>query len=404
MTKRLNNMENISIQDYNYQLPEHRIAKYPLKNRADSKLLCYSNGTINTSTFKHIVSEVPSDTMLIFNETKVIHARVFFRKETGAIIEVFVLEPYEQEVQTAYQQKHKSTWKCMVGNAKRWKDTPLTFPLKDGKTLEIHKKGKSNELFIVEFSWDSNQTFIDLLDEIGKIPLPPYLNREAEEDDKIRYQTVFAKNEGSVAAPTAGLHFTDNIIQQLTDKGVTTAKVTLHVGAGTFKPVSEDDVKKHLMHDEKIVISLQMLEHLHKHSDKRFTPVGTTSVRTLESLYWYAVKLLETKEDTNFDIPQWYPYDPHTHLPSRKEALEIIIQHMHQHNQFTLKGNTQLIIIPKYTFKMTDAIITNFHQPKSTLLLLVSAFVGENWRNIYDYALENDFRFLSYGDSCYLKG
>ncbi len=396
-------MKDIDIQDYNYNLPDSRIAKYPLENRDDSKLLLYEKGEKKTLIFKNISSEVPSDAMLIFNETKVIHARLFFRKETGAMIEVFVLEPYEKDVQMAYQQKGNGVWKCMVGNAKRWKDSPLKLQLQDGDTLEITKKGKEDELFLVEFSWNNTKTFIELLDEVGKIPLPPYLNREAEEDDKVRYQTVFAKNEGSVAAPTAGLHFTNEVITQLTNNGVKTEKVTLHVGAGTFKPVSENNVKKHHMHNEKIVISRQTIQRLYEYAERKFTPVGTTAVRTLESLYWFAVKLVNNSDNQYFDIPQWYPYESHEKLPDRGEALQVIMQYMDEQKLNYLKGNTQLIIVPGYQFSMTDAIITNFHQPKSTLLLLVSAFVGEDWHEIYDYALQHDFRFLSYGDSCYLK-
>lgn len=398
----MNHPRDIAIEEFNYPLPDEKIAKYPLANRDASKLLHYHGGNIENTVFKQVPEIIPSDSLLIFNETKVVQARLQFKKTSGAHIEVFILEPYNTDIQSAFQSSEGSMWKCFVGNAKKWKDQNIFLEINDHITLEAQKIKQEGNTFIVSLSWNSEDTFSNILLKAGEIPLPPYLKREAEPDDRKRYQTVFARLDGSVAAPTAGLHFTNEILFQLQQKNIPTAKVTLHVGAGTFKPVDSEAIGDHEMHNEQIVVKTDTLIHLAKHAHKRFTPIGTTSVRTLESIYWYGVMLLEKGDQAVFDIPQWFPYENHNAI-SKEQSLQAVIAKLQQNNQSQLTGQTRLMIAPGYKYHMVDAMFTNFHQPKSTLLLLVSAFLGEDWKKIYDYALAHNFRFLSYGDSCYFQ-
>ncbi|MFW5974931.1 MAG: S-adenosylmethionine:tRNA ribosyltransferase-isomerase [Bacteroidota bacterium] len=397
----MNNPKQISIEHYDYPLPEEKIAKYPLEKRDESKLLFYKYGHIASHVFNIVPDLLPDDTFLIFNETKVVHARLPFRKNTGASIELFILEPDDMDMQTAFGKNTPVRWKCLVGNAKKWKSGPLYLKLENGVTLKAENEGRKHDAYIIKISSDSTKPFSELLSLAGEVPLPPYLKRKPTGLDKLRYQTVFARHDGSVAAPTAGLHFTEHILQKIRQKNIASVKVTLHVGAGTFKPVIEKEAGKHTMHTEQMVISKKTIRELYEHADKRFTPVGTTSVRTLESLYWYGVKIAREGDDAEFNIPQWYPYI-NNHPPlTRREALKNVINRLNQKQADQLRGQTRLMIVPGYKYHMTDAMFTNFHQPKSTLLLLVSAFVGNDWKKIYRYALENRFRFLSYGDSCY---
>lgn len=394
----------ISISNYTYQLPDERIAKYPLNERDASKLLIYKNNTIKEGIFPDIINELPPNAMLAFNNTKVIRARLKLQKPTGAEIEIFCLEPLAPaEVQMAFDSRTTTTWKCIVGNARKWKDTPLVKTLEiEGSSFELTiKKGERlGDAYSIEFNWNNNNfSFAEIIEVIGLTPIPPYLNRETENIDKDRYQTVYSQHQGSVAAPTAGLHFTDNILGKLLSSGHQLLNVTLHVGAGTFKPVKSEEVAGHEMHTEHFVIERTSLESLIRNNNALIA-VGTTSVRTLESLYWYGVRLL-SGESIDKGIEQWDPYN----LPdyySTREALQALLTFMDQHKQSHLAGKTAIIIVPGYRFKMINGLVTNFHQPQSTLLLLIGAIVGDKWKDIYSYALDNDFRFLSYGDSSLL--
>jgi S-adenosylmethionine:tRNA ribosyltransferase-isomerase len=388
----------LRIEDFSYELPSERIAKYPLKNRYDSKLLIYRNGNISASQFTSIVKEIPTDTLLVYNNTKVFFARLEFFKSTGARIEVFCLEPVQKEINQAMQSTRALTWKCLIGNAKKWKGEVLECNILKGK-LEARLLGKEGADYLVELSWNTDITFAELADQIGNVPLPPYLQREAEESDKERYQTVYSKNEGSVAAPTAGLHFTDEILEELRSKGVTELPITLHVGAGTFQPVKAETMKGHDMHAEEFTVSKTQLLQLHQHikANKPIVVIGTTSLRALESLYW----IHENEPLQNVAVNQWTAYESErTDSPLQK--LESLIGQLESHGLEAIHGKTQIIIAPGYKFRFANGLVTNFHQPKSTLLLLVSALVGQNWKNIYHYALQNNFRFLSYGDSSLL--
>lgn len=398
--------QSIRIDDYDYSLPSGRIAKFPLFERDQSKLLIYKDGSLSQDTFKHLDQFLPPNSLLFFNETKVIQARLQFFKESGAKIEIFCLEPYQpvNEIQTAFQQTSPVVWKCFIGNSKKWKQGSIKKQIKINQEqieLRATRAGKLGEAHLVEFSWTpSNHNLSQLLESAGLVPLPPYLNREAEEEDKDRYQTIYAQHDGSVAAPTAGLHFTEGVFKKLTSKGINPEKVTLHVGAGTFKPVSSEKISGHEMHTEKIIVSKSTLQKLIEKEHKKTIVVGTTTVRTLESLYWFGVKLMVDRS-TNFSINQWDPYQAKYQIEQTpKQILENIFQFMNKHELEVLQGETQLMIAPEYDFKIADILITNFHQPKSTLLLLVSAFMGDDWKTAYQYALDNDFRFLSYGDSC----
>lgn len=399
--------KKIGINQFNYFLPEGYIAKYPLAQRDSSKLLVWQNGSIEKAVFREIGNFLPEDSLLIFNNTRVIHARLLFRKQTGALIEIFCLEPEDtRDYQVAFGQRGKSIWRCMVGNAKKWKEGYLVKSITDGDRsveLKARKRTGNHSIASIEFTWDPEYTFAEVLEKAGVLPIPPYLHRETEPEDEVRYQTVYAKNQGSVAAPTAGLHFTENVLRRLQNKNIATREITLHVGAGTFRPVKSETIEEHAMHQEQVVIPLSFIEELIDHPRKTIA-VGTTSVRSLESLFWLGQKL-ETSEDLpSFpEIQQWEPYLSKETITARK-ALMNIRKYMNAEKKEVLRFTTRLIIVPGYEFRMTEGMITNFHQPKSTLLLLIGAFLGNQWREVYNFALNNDFRFLSYGDSnLYLK-
>lgn len=395
---------DISIEDFTYDLPNERIAKYPLENRDLSKLLIYKNGQIEQKQFPEINTVLPENAMLVFNNTKVIQARLKFKKATGAEIEIFCLEPLSPvEVQMAFDSRETTTWKCIVGNARKWKSDPLTKCITiDGNKINITvEKGEQlSDAYSIGFKWDnSNYSFAEIIEQIGLTPIPPYLNRETEEIDLDRYQTVYSEHNGSVAAPTAGLHFTNEILGQLQSLGHELLNITLHVGAGTFKPVKSEKIAEHDMHTEHFIITQLALDQLIANANPCIA-VGTTSVRTLESLYWYGVRILEN-EDIQHGVQQWDPYNL-KNTYSKEEALKALLSFMKVNNINTLSGRTSIIIVPGYQFKMIKGLVTNFHQPQSTLLLLISAIVGKKWKEIYDYALANEFRFLSYGDSSLL--
>ena len=412
----IKDVQNISIEDYNYPLPEERIAKYPLAERDASKLLVLNNDTISSSHFRNIGDFLPKDSLLVFNETKVVRARLQFTKESGAAIEIFCLEPItcDGDYQLAFGSASPSRWKCLVGNSRRWKNetlcrdvTPVAsqnvIPVaSQNVTLYAKRIEKTDNYSVIEFSWKpENMSFAEILESAGEIPLPPYLNREAEESDRERYQTVFAKYEGSVAAPTAGLHFTNNLITELKDKGISFEEVTLHVGAGTFRPVSSETIGEHEMHSETIVVKKSCIENLIRNYNKTIIPVGTTSMRTIESLYWIGLMLIEEgMEERQLHLQQWFPYKERDVMASAEESLSAILEYLNRHDMNELHASTALMIAPSCKINIAKALITNFHQPKSTLLLLVSALIGDKWKEVYQYALENDFRFLSYGDSC----
>ena len=396
-------VKSISIEAYDYPLPEERIAKYPLAERDASKLLVLKDNEIQESQFRHVGDFLPKDTLLVFNETKVIRARLQFRKATGSRIEIFCLEP-EQDYQVAFGAASPVRWKCLIGNAKRWKEGKLEMALTVGEepvTLWAECLSRDDQGAEIEFSWSPAQlSFASVLEAAGEIPLPPYLHREAEASDRDRYQTVFARYDGSVAAPTAGLHFTQPLIAQLHEQGFQFDEVTLHVGAGTFKPVSTDTIGEHAMHSETIIVRKSLVDNLIAHYGKPVVPVGTTSTRTLESLYWIGVMLAEQGDDMRpLHVEQWFPYGNHAPL-STPEALRRVAAYLVRHGLTRLEASTALMIAPSYRMHVITGLITNFHQPKSTLLLLVSALIGERWKECYQFALDHGFRFLSYGDSC----
>lgn len=397
---------SINISDFDYPLPDERIAKFPLERRSDSKLLIYRNGEIGESRFCRLAEELPEGAMLVFNNTRVIRARLIMHKSTGARVEVFCLEPHSPaDYERAFAVKGEAEWSCIVGNLKKWKEgeVQIAFEYEAKECLlraEIAERGEREH--IVRFRWDVDLTFGQLLEHLGRIPIPPYLNRESEAIDLTRYQTVYAKVEGSVAAPTAGLHFTPEVIEDMRERGFGFEEVTLHVGAGTFLPVKSEDAAQHPMHTEHFEVKLTTLEALAKHWGK-IVAVGTTSVRTLESLPVLAWRIKQSEEpDTERVIGQWESYDIPADF-SGEEVLRILIGYMRERGLRSLKSATQIMITPLgFKFRIVSRIVTNFHQPKSTLLLLVSAYVGEDWRRIYRYALDNGFRFLSYGDSSLL--
>ena len=398
-------MENLT-----YILPENFIAKYPLKERNSSKLLIYNCGKITHQVFRDLPSLIPPSTLMVFNDTRVIQARLQFEKSSGSKIEIFCLEPHEPaEYYQAFQQTSEGTWKCLVGNAKKWKSGSLEMKVKlvKGKhdhniSLHAEKTGRDKDAFLIRFQWHPGDvSFGEILEVAGHTPIPPYLNRDAEPGDKQTYQTVYSLIDGSVAAPTAGLHFTDAVLEQIDRKGVARLNLTLHVGAGTFQPVSTDDPAKHPMHAEHFYVSRRAIQTLLDHPGE-IMAVGTTTIRLLESIYWLGLRLSDQKQsgDLPMFLDQWEAYE--IPLGNRGESLRQILRYMEENGLEILEGTTRLMIIPGYTFQMVNRIITNFHQPGSTLLMLVSAFIGEDWKNVYDYALKNDFRFLSYGDSSML--
>ena len=399
----MNDVKHISIEDYDYPLPEGRIAKYPLAERDASKLLVLKDNGISESQFRYVGDFLPENALLVFNETKVIRARLQFRKATGSRIEVFCLEP-ENDYQVAFAATSPVRWKCLIGNAKRWKEGKLSMELTvngEAVTLQAERLMQNDQSAEIGFSWSpASLPFATVLEAAGEIPLPPYLHRDAEPDDRDRYQTVFARYDGSVAAPTAGLHFTQPLIAALREKGFMFDEVTLHVGAGTFKPVATDTIGEHAMHSETIIVRKSLLQHLMTHIGKPVIPVGTTSTRTLESLYWIGMMLKEQGLDLRpLHVGQWYPYGDHAPLTTR-EALQLVLDYLDRHGLTRLEASTSLMIAPSYRMRVITGLITNFHQPKSTLLLLVSALIGERWKDCYRFALDHDFRFLSYGDSC----
>lgn len=398
----MTDIKDIAIEGYDYPLPEERIAKYPLADRDASKLLVLKEGRLQESQFKHIGDFLPPHALLVFNETKVIRARLQFQKETGSHIEIFCLEP-EADYQVAFSSPSPVRWKCLVGNSKRWHEGKLRLMLEGGIILEAERVERNDQYSEIEFSWaPAKLPFATVLEKAGEIPLPPYLHRDAEPEDRDRYQTVFAKYDGSVAAPTAGLHFTEPLIASLQQQGFELDEVTLHVGAGTFRPVASPTIGEHVMHSETIIVRKTFLENLLKHLGGDIIPVGTTSTRTLESLYWIGMMLLEQGlELQDLHVEQWYPYQTHPECTPR-EAIQILIDYLDLHKLTRLEASTSLMIAPGYKMRIINGLITNFHQPKSTLLLLVSALIGEKWREAYQFALDSNFRFLSYGDSCLL--
>ena len=397
--------KHIHISEYNYELPDERIAKFPLQERDHSKLLVYRNGEVSEDHFYHLPDYLEPGALMVFNNTKVIQARMHFRKETGALIEVFLLEPAEpSDYELMFQTRGRCAWYCMVGNLKKWKDGTLT--LQHGAlTIKATRKGEHGTSHLVEFEWTGGMSFAEVIDAVGELPIPPYLNRETQESDKTTYQTVYSKIKGSVAAPTAGLHFTDRVLHDIDQRGIEREELTLHVGAGTFKPVKSEQIADHEMHTEFISVRRHTIERLIAHGGKAIA-VGTTSVRTLESLYYMGLKVLQNPDvsEEQLHVQQWEPYEAQSVAPGigSKESLQALLDWMNRQGLTVLHSSTQIIIAPGYDYKIVKVLVTNFHQPQSTLLLLVSAFVKGDWRKIYDYALSHDFRFLSYGDSSVL--
>ena len=415
--------KHIHISDYNYDLPDSRIAKFPVSPRDTSKLLIYRHGEISDDIFYNLPKYLPQKSLMVFNNTKVIQARMHFRKETGALIEVFLMEPaVPTDYELMFQTRGECSWLCMVGNLKKWKEGSLvrTFDVA-GSTINFKatmrrdiidaKSGGTN--YWVDFAWDNPQvSFAEILDAVGELPIPPYLNRETQDSDKTTYQTVYSMIKGSVAAPTAGLHFTDKVLAAIDAAGVRREELTLHVGAGTFKPVKSEEIDGHTMHTEYVCVRRDTLQTLLDY-DCCAIAVGTTSVRTLESLYYMGVKLEANPDAAEEDlhVSQWEPYEKADGTPvgvnlidgiTPQKAISNIIAWLDKNNLKTLHSSTQIIIAPGYEYKIVKVLVTNFHQPQSTLLLLVSAFLKGDWRNVYDYALSHDFRFLSYGDSSIL--
>ena len=407
--------QEIQIQDYNYPLPDERIAKFPIAERDHSKLLIYNKGEVGEDVFFNLPNHLPKGALMVFNNTKVIQARLHFRKTNeqgeslGALIEVFLLEPYAPaDYEQMFQTSGRCSWLCIIGNQKKWKDAPLQRKLtikNESLVFKATRKGEHGTSQLVEFEWDNEHiSFAEILDAMGELPIPPYLNREAEESDKTTYQTVYSKIKGSVAAPTAGLHFTDKVLHDLDAHGIEREELTLHVGAGTFKPVKSETIGDHQMHTEYVAVRRHTIERLIAH-DGAAIAVGTTSVRTLESLYYMGLKVLRNPDirEENLHVNQWEPYEnptPNTQQPT--PVLQALLDWMVRNDLTVLHSSTQIIIAPGYDYKIVKMLVTNFHQPQSTLLLLVSAFVKGDWRKIYDYALSHDFRFLSYGDSSLL--
>ncbi|KQS23835.1 S-adenosylmethionine:tRNA ribosyltransferase-isomerase [Dyadobacter sp. Leaf189] len=401
----LTKAESIRLQDYYYDLPDERIAHYPLDVRDQSKLLIYQNGTINHRIFSDLPAQLPADTLLVFNDTRVIPARAYFQKETGAVIEILLLHPEmpTRVINDAMLVRNECIWECMIGNKKRWKsaDTLKT-------TVEVHAEPVTLEVSYADYEqnhvylkWSGGFTFLEIVQALGEIPLPPYLNRDTEEGDKQTYQTVYANHDGAVAAPTAGLHFTENVFEELARRGISRSFLTLHVGAGTFLPIKVTSVTAHRMHSEQIVFSRELIEALRSAAGP-VVPVGTTSMRSLESLYWFGVKLFRN-ETTEFRIEKLYPYPfEESDLPTASESLAAIAAFMDLNNYSYITGETEIFIFPGYRFRLCKGLVTNFHQPGSTLILLVAALVGSAWKQIYQEAFDKGYRFLSYGDSSLL--
>jgi len=395
---------DIDLKKLQYSLPNERIAKYPLLARDESKLLVYNNGEISDHKFHELPELIPQDSLLVFNNTRVMHARLIFRKPTGAKIEIFCLEPQNPgNYEEAFLTKHKCVWKCLIGNQKKWKEGYLEKDISySGQKISLKATQLDKQESLIQFEWDNpNHTFSDIIDTAGDMPIPPYLNRESETGDELWYQTVYSKTKGSVAAPTAGLHFTDAVLNRLHDRDIQAIELTLHVGAGTFKPI-QGSLENHEMHTEHFMINKKQVHEIAK-ALGRIVAVGTTSVRTLESIYWLGVKILKTENLDTQDlfIDQWEVYSSEVDiLPS--VAIHAVIDYMDKREMERIEGYTKIIIVPGYKFRVIQAMITNYHLPQSTLLLLISAFIGETWEKVYEHALENNYRFLSYGDSSLL--
>lgn len=405
MTHQLPMNTPINLSDYTYDLPDARIARYPVSPRDTSKLLIYKEGEISHQKFEQLIDQFPADSLLVFNDTKVIPARVYFQKPTGATIELLLLNPEAPTriINDAMLVTRQSTWTCMIGNKKRWKPTEkLTNPLSvNGEEITLQASYVDYAQNLVQLTWDSDAAFLEIVQALGEIPLPPYLNRATEAQDRQTYQTVYARQEGAVAAPTAGLHFTDSVFADLKKKGIRRSFLTLHVGAGTFQPIKVENVREHHMHSEQVVYTRTLVEQLIERVE-HIVPVGTTSLRSLESLYWFGVKLLR-KETTEFWIEKLYPYQfQESELPAAAESLGAVLTFFDKNDGQEITGQTEIFIFPGYRFRLCRGLITNYHHPGSTLILLVAAFVGEDWRKIYDEALTKDYRFLSYGDSSLL--
>ena len=391
----------IHLSDYQYHLPDERIAKFPLEQRDASKLLHFEKDKISHHSFTELPELLPDNTLMVFNNTKVIPARMIFQRNTGAKIEIFLLKPLSpssviNEVMTT---THEVSWQTIIGNLKKWKEGEILEGkiLIDQQEITLRAVLTDRDQRIVTFQWDGQIPFVSLVEASGEVPLPPYLNRKAVEEDKPRYQTVYSRKEGAVAAPTAGLHFTEDILSQLAPKGIKTDYLTLHVGAGTFQPIKEENVVQHPMHSEQIVIHQDNVKRLLEHTGN-IVAVGTTSMRTLESLYWYGVKLINGGEKS-FMIPKLFPYEIQGEVPSLKESLQAVLDWMTANGKEEITGHTEIMIMPGYTFRVCNGLVTNFHQPGTTLILLVAAFTNNKWRTIYEKALSHDYRFLSYGDS-----
>ena len=404
----MNNPRNIKIKDYSYSLPDERIAKYPIARRDQSKLLIYNKGEISHTVFSNIASLLPEHGLMVFNNTRVIQARMHFRKETGALIEVFLLEPHvPADYEQMFQTHGECEWLCLIGNMKKWKEGTLKREINIGEQVvklsaeHIGTKGTSQ---IVRLTWNADTvSFAEILDACGELPIPPYLNRVTEESDKTTYQTVYSKIKGSVAAPTAGLHFTEDVLASIDARGIEREELTLHVGAGTFRPVKAEMISGHDMHTEYISVTRHTISRLIAYEGKAIA-VGTTSGRTLESLYYIGCHILQHQDnvtDNDLHVKQWEPYEE-AERPSTLNALQAIIDYLDKNGLSVLHASTQIIIAPGYRYRIANRLITNFHQPQSTLLLLVSAFIGDSWHEVYQYALDNGFRFLSYGDSSML--
>ncbi len=392
-------MPNILIQAFDYPLPESKIAQFPLVNRHDSKLLVYQDGVIKHEAFRQLAQQLPENALLIFNNTKVIPARIPLFKENGVAIELFLLHPLSDSVPTEQlmESKGETCWECLVGNKKRWKEGDVLY--KGDLAFTWISRDKNH----IRITWDTEKSFAQILEDIGKIPLPPYMEREAQVSDAERYQTLFSEKQGAVAAPTASLHFSEEVLADLDKINIQKAYLTLHVGAGTFLPVKEEDVSKHPMHREQIVFSPALIETLKAHQGP-YIPVGTTSLRALESLYWSGVWLIEKRPMDNgvLVLPKDFAYEERSYIPSIQEALDAVLEFLEEEKKNYWVAETELLIMPGYTLHFCDGIITNFHQPKSTLLVLVSALIGDDWKRVYDAALANNYRFLSYGDSSLL--
>ena len=399
----------LSIQDFTYQLPPERIAPEPLAHRDQSRLLVYRQGQITDQRFHALPAELPTDSLLVFNDTKVVRARLFAHKPTGGVVELFCLEPVapHRAIEPAMQQTDSCVWKCLVGNGKRWKAGPVQVEFQvDGETavLTAERQEVADGYSLIAFHWTPpTLPFAEVLRAAGHLPLPPYLNRADTDLDAVRYQTVYAAHEGAVAAPTAGLHFSDAVLTELDARGIQRATVTLHVGAGTFQPVKADHMADHPMHAEPISVERDFLHQLLTHAPRPVIAVGTTSLRTLESLFWLGAQLVRQPEAATaaLHLTQWEPYQP-LPTPTLEEAVHALLAYLEQHQTDTLHATTQLLIAPGYTFRLVQGLVTNFHQPESTLLLLVAALLGPDWRRVYDHALAHNYRFLSYGDSSLL--